>query len=373
LTRGSGWVAGLWAALAFLSGGWPPLIAIALAVVVIGRAGSSFSIGLLVPPLIAAAVWSAATIQFASVELWAAALALPLTQPPAWSMGPGVLMWGLPWGPFSLLVLSRSLRAEWPEDGRRWVIGWLQAGLASLIAGTLVPGLGPPAQIIVLAGMLVVAAACLGSAWDHALGQAAARRVFFLLFAAVLFLWLVVVSYGCFIWNLTMPYYRGLGIVISLVVLVAIGLGWSALGAGNPRRAIVTVIVLAIGLKLAHWGYYVPEWNYRRSQGPWGRAIGQWVPRKWSVYTLHDWPDDLAFFIGRPVRQLRSARFLNYLPGSQSRYVLLLPQELENWPDHAPPISPVARFHDQAGGERILARTAGLLPVPGQSAPRFAP
>ncbi len=132
-------------------------------------------------------------------------------------------------------------------------------------------------------------------------------------------------------------------------------------------------MVLGIGLKLAHCGYYVPEWNYRRSQGPWGRAIGQWIPRKWSLYTLHDWPDDLSFFIGRPVRQLRSPRFLNYLPGSESRYVLLQTQEFENWPDHAPPISLVARFHDQLGEERILARTAGLLPVPGQRILRYTP
>ena len=69
----------------------------------------------------------------------------------------------------------------------------------------------------------------------------------------------------------------------------------------------------------------------------------------------------------------RSPRFLNYLPGSESRYVLLQTSEYENWPDHAPPISLVARFHDQSGGERILARTAGLIPVPGQNTPRYLP
>jgi hypothetical protein len=70
---------------------------------------------------------------------------------------------------------------------------------------------------------------------------------------------------------------------------------------------------------------------------------------------------------------LPSPRFLNYLPGAESRYVLLLTSEFENWPDHAPAISLVARFHDQSGEERILARTAGLIPVPGQKTPRYLP
>ena len=373
LTRGSDWIAGLWASLAFLAGGWPPLVVIALAILVIGRRGSRFSLRLLLPPIGTAIAWSVATIGVTSVEFWAAALTRPMTQRPDWTLALGVLfLLGMPWSPFAFLALSRSIRDTWPMEGRAWVTGWLQAALASLIAGSLVPGLGPAARMIALAGLLVGASACLESVWRNALGPAA-RRAFFLLFSAVLTLWLIVMIYGCFIWILTMPYYRTLGVVMGLMIPVVVVLGWSALGAGNPRRGLVTLVVLGIGLKLAHWGYYVPEWNYRRSQGPWGRAIGQWIPRKWSLYTLHDWPDDLSFFIGRPVRQLRSPRFLNYLPGSESRYVLLQTQEFENWPDHAPPISLVARFHDQSGEERILARTAGLLPVPGQRILRYTP
>jgi hypothetical protein len=372
LRRKADAIAGLWASLAFLAGGWPPLIMIALAVIVIGRPGSSYSLGLLLPPLITAMLWSAATIGLISAEFWAAALALPLTLPPAWSLIPSVLLLGLPWIPFSLLASSRSIRQTWSAEGRDWVTGWLQAALAALIAGTLVPGLGPAARMIALAGLLVGAAAGLESAWDRTLGRAP-RRTFFVLFSAVLVLWLVAMLCGCFIWNLTMPYYRSLGIAMSLLVLIVIALGCSALGVGNPRRALITLIFLAIGLKLAHWGYYIPEWNYRHSQGPWGRAIGQWIPRKWSLYTFHDWPEDLAFFTGRRIRQLPSPRSLDYLPGADSRYVLLLTSEYENWPDHAPPISLVARFHDQSGEERILARTAGLIPVPGQRITRYLP
>jgi hypothetical protein len=371
LSRGSDWIAGLWAALAFLAGGWPPLAVIGLALIVIGRPGSSFSARLLLPPLIAAIGWSAATIVAASAEVWAAALTLPLTSRPDWSLAWGVILLGLPWSPFGLLASSRALRGAWPADGRAWVAGWLQAALACLIAGTLVPGLSPAARAVALAGLLVGAAAGLEAAWAGTIGPAA-RRTFFLLFSALLATWLTAMISGCFLWNITMPYYRTLGVVMGVVVLAVTFLGWSTLATGNPRRGLITLILLAIGLKLVHWGYYAPEWNYRLSQGPWGRAIGQWVPRKWPLYTFHDWPADLAFFIGRPVRQLRSPRFLTYLPGSESRYVLLLTSEFDNWPLHAPPISPVARFQDPSGSERILARTPGRLPVPGQypSSPR---
>jgi hypothetical protein len=372
LTRGSDGIAGLWSGLAFLAGGWPPLLVIGLALIVIGRPGAGFSLALLLPPVVIAVLWSAATIGLASAEVWAAALTLPLTEKPAWSLGLGVLALGLPWSPFSLLALSRVLRANWPADGRRWVLGWVQVGLTGWIAGTLIPGLSPSARPVVLAGLLVAAAAGLEAAWTQSLSPAA-RRTFFVLFSAVLALWLITMTYAGFLWNFTMPYYRVLGVVMGVLILAVIGLGWSALGWNHSRRGLVTLALLAVGLKLAHAGYYAPEWNYRRSQGPWGRAIGQWFPRRWPVYTFHDWPPDLCFFIGRPVRQLHSPRFLNYLPGSESRYVLLLTSEFDNWPRQAPPIAPVARFQDPSGEHRILARTAGLLPVPGQTALRYLP
>src|SRR5262249_21242397 len=122
LSRGSDWVAGLWASLIFLAGGWPPLVVIGLAILVIGRRGSSFSVPLLLPPRVTATLWSAGTIALASIEIWAGALTLPLTQKPAWSLGLVAVMLGLPWSPFSLLALSPSIRASWPAEGRRWVI-----------------------------------------------------------------------------------------------------------------------------------------------------------------------------------------------------------------------------------------------------------
>ncbi len=369
LARGADWAAGLWAALAFLAGGWPPLLLIALVIIVIGRPGSYFSTRLLLPPMATAVAWSVATIRAADAETWATALAWPLRRGGDWSLLAGILLVGLPWTPFAAPALSRSTREAWPAPGRAWVKGWLQAAIVCAIAGTAVPGLGPAARVAALAGLLIAAAAGFDPAWKRSYA-AAPRRTFFIAFSLILALWLVAMIYGCFLWIVTMPYYRALGIIMAVMVLAAAALGWSALADANTRRGLVTLVILAVGLKLAHWGYYAPEWNYRLSQGPWGRAIGQWIPRKWPVYTFHDWPPDLAFFIGRPVRQLHGPRFLNDLPGRECRFVLLQASEFENWPEQAPPLTLVARLQDQYGQERILARTAGLLPVPGQGALR---
>ncbi len=94
--------------------------------------------------------------------------------------------------------------------GRAQVKGWLQAALACAIAGSAVPGLGPAARIVVLAGLVVAAAACLDSAWKGTFAPCP-RRAYFAAFSFVLVAWLVVMIYGCFLCILTMPYYRTLG------------------------------------------------------------------------------------------------------------------------------------------------------------------
>jgi len=363
MARGSDLVAGLWASLAFLAGGWPPLVVIGLAIIVLGRTAAHFSWRLLLPPLLTAILWSVWTCSSASAEVWAAALTLPLTQNPSWFLGLSVFALGLPWSPFALLALAPSVRGGWKTDGRRWLTGWLQVAVASLIAGTLVPGLSQASRVVALAGWAVVTAACLESAWTR-IQSRAVSRAFFVLFSGMTGLWLCVMIYGAYIWCLSLPYYRTLGIVMSLLVLLVAYLALLALLTRNSRRGLLTLFVIAVGLKLVHWGYYVPEWNYRYSQGPWARAIAQWMPRKWTLYTFHDWPADLAFFTKRHVRQLRSPRFLEYQDGPESKYVLLLPSERENWPASAGPISVVAKFQDQSAQERILARTPGILPPP---------
>jgi hypothetical protein len=166
------------------------------------------------------------------------------------------------------------------------------------------------------------------------------------------------------LWTLVFPYYRPLGIAVLALGIAVLGLGWSACETGNCRRGQAALAILTISLKLVHWAYYVPESNYRHGQGPWGRAIGQWLLPNWTVYTFLDWPPDLAFAIGRPVRKLRSPEHLAYAPGPDAKHVLLLESEFQHWPEHAPRVFKVAEFHDREGRKRILARTEGRLITP---------
>ena len=68
MTSGAGWVAGLWSSLAFLSGGLPPLIVIALAIVVIGRKQALPSLPLVIPPLLTVILWTLWTSAAVSSE-----------------------------------------------------------------------------------------------------------------------------------------------------------------------------------------------------------------------------------------------------------------------------------------------------------------
>ncbi len=363
MTTGADPIAGFWAALAFLAGGLPPLVMIALAIVVMGRHTKPFSLSLLVPPLFAMIGWSAWTSTTLSPEICAGALALPFTQKPEWSLGALAFALGLPFSPFAVLAIARSTRSAWTPEARAWMTGWFQAAFASLIAGSLVPGLATPARAIILAAMAMAAAAGLDAAWKHSLSRAAGHT-FFVVFSVVIGVWLCAMMFGAYIWTLCLAYYRVLGIGMSVLLLGVAALCWLALAMRRTRLAIATLLLVAIGLKLAYWCYYVPEWNYRYSQGPWARAVAQWVPRKWPLYVLHEWPADFEFFTKRTVRQLHSPHFLEYQGGNSAKFVLLLASEFENWPSTAPPITLVARFTDQSAGERVLARTAGPVPLP---------
>ncbi len=209
----------------------------------------------------------------------------------------------------------------------------------------------------------MAAAAGFDAAWKHSLSRAAGRT-FFILFSVVIGMWLCVMIFGAYIWTLCLAYYRGLGIAMSILILGVAALCWLALAMRRARLAMATLLLVAVGVKLAYWCYYVPEWNYRYSQGPWARAVAQWVPRKWTLYVMHEWPADLEFFTKRTVRQLHSPHFLELQGGNSAKFVLLLGSEFENWPSTAPPITLVAKFTDQSAGERVLARTAGPVPLP---------
>ena len=359
LGHGSDTVAGVWASLAFLAGGWPPLALIGLVTIVIGRQEAGLKAKLIVPPLLSALAWSAWALSQTQAEAWAAALALPLTQKSAWFLACEVFALGLPWSPLALLVASTSVRSGWTGSGRAVVLGWLQVAAACLLVGTVVPGLAPAARMPAMAGLAVVAAACIERVRIGAVSRPA-RRTFLGLAATIVSLWIVIVIVSGIFLASAVPYYRGLAIVL---IALAMGVVLMALGvlpnAEGRRRGLIALVAVAICLKIAHWGYYVPEWNYRRGQGPWGRAIGQWVVPNWPIYTVHTWPADLAFATEHPIRQLRHPRSLAYQDGPKPRFVLLLGPEFDNWPADALPIVPVARFQDEHGSPRVLARTAG--------------
>src|SRR5262249_502732 len=122
------------------------------------------------------------------------------------------------------------------------------------------------------------------------------------------------------------------------------------------------VVLVAAGLKAAHWGYYVPEWNYRQGQGPWGRAVGQFVPPGWTIHLMHPWPTDLAFATQHPLPliPLPDLRFPPPSPPAIPPLCLLQPSELEHWAPQLHPV-PVRILQEEWGGPRIVARTAGEL------------
>ena len=241
--------------------------------------------------------------------------------------------------------------------------GWVQASLACAVAGTIVPGLSQAARVPALAGLLMAAALGLDAAWSRCLTQKARRACLGITFGLLL-VWLICVLYGGYVWLLVFPYYRPVGIAVVLLSLPAFVLGWLSVETGNTRRAMVALVILTVCVKLVHWGYYVPEWNYRHGQGPWGRAIGQWLLPNWTLHTFHEWPEDLALATGRPVRQLRTPQHLAYPVTTEARHVLLQESEFNNWPANAPHLIKVATFQDHQGEVRVLARTEGTLVTP---------
>ncbi|MBX6315470.1 MAG: hypothetical protein IRY99_21545, partial [Isosphaeraceae bacterium] len=251
------------------------------------------------------------------------------------------------------------------------VFGWLQVAGVAVLAGVLVPGMAAMAVFPALVGLAVAAAPVLDRACTSHLGSAAARRTLLGLAMAIVGLWVVIVVLGGGYLAAAVSYYRPLAIVLIGLGLATGTVALAAAGTGRTRWVVGALAAVAVGLKLAHWGYYVPEWNYRRSQGPWGRAIGQWVPPSWPIYTFHAWPADLAFYTGRSIRQLPHEKLMAFLPKDRPHFVLLLPSEFEHWPDDAPKLTKVRTFQDEWGRERILARTPGklILPRPGDSEP----
>lgn len=360
LNRGSGWIAGLWLALAFLSAGWPPVVLALLPVAVLGRPSARLSWKLLLPPALAAAGWSAWALSVASPEAWGAALAWPLTQAPAWTLALGVLAVAMPWTPIAAIAAWRPVRESWSDDVRALQQGWTQAAVVAVLAGTLIPGVAPSARVVAVLAIAMAAAMTLDSLFAGTLTNRARRSTLGVILAVGL-CWALCACTGLGYLASAVSYYRQVSL---LLIVVAVGIFllslWGALE-GRSRPALLGLALLALSLKVAHWGILVPELNYRLSQGPWGRAIGQWVPPNWPIYIVHSWRHDLLFHTDRPVRQLPAAEVLNFKPSDQPHFVLLLESEFAHWPKNAPTIQEVRRFEDEFGRVRVLARTKGEL------------
>lgn len=352
--------AGAWAALAFLGGGWPPLAVIGLAAVVIGRRASTPGLWFALPVVGAAAVWSAWAWSVAPAGAWAAALMLPMTQKSAWWLAPGVILQGLPWTPFAALGLWPAVRRGWTAEGRTFAVSWLQVAGAAIVAGTIVPGLSTAARPVALAGLALAAASAIDLAWSGAdAWPRSARRALAGVALATVAAWVVVSTVGATYLALAVSYYRPLAIAVVCLAAATVAVAAAGIWTGSRRRLLEAVALVAIGLKVAHAGYYVPEWNYRFSQGPWGRAIGQWVPPRRTIYTVHAWEADLAHATRHPVRQLANPKLLDYQRDPEPRFVLLHPAEFAHWPADAKPLVRIQTMQDEFGAPRILARTAG--------------
>lgn len=365
LARGSGWAVGGWASWAFLAGGWPPVALLGLATVVLGRSGATWTWRTSIPVVATIAGWSAWALARSSAEAWAAALTLPLTQASAWTLPLVVLAAGCPWTPFVGLVAFRSIRDRWADPERRLIVGWLQVVGACLVVGSVVPGMASAALVPALAGLAIVG----GSLWDRAwaAGEAipAVRRTWAGLLLAIAGGWLMIaLGWGGSV-GFTIAYYRPVMIGTIALSVIGFAVAVAAVRRVDPRRGFLAMMLVAAALKLAHWGYFVPELNYRTSAGPWGRAIGQWVPEGHSLYTLHAWPTDLAYAIDRPVRQLAGPQLVEFQPGKGSKFLLLAESEFaeyEQWGDGWPKLVKVAEFQDEEGlSKRILTRTAGPI------------
>ena len=365
LAKGSGWAVGAWASWAFLAGGWPPVAVLALATVVLGRSGATWTWRTSVPVVLTVAGWSAWALTQAPAEVWASALTLPITQPSAWGLALGVILAGFPWAPFVGLLACRSVRESWIGASRALVFGWLQVTGACLVVGSIVPGLATAATIPALAGLAFVSAATWDRLWAVGAASPSARRTLGGLLLTIAGLWLVlVVLWGGYI-GFAVAYYRAALIATLTFSVLGFGLAVEAVRWADARRGFAAMALVAIALKVAHWGYYVPEMNYRTSAGPWGRAIGQWVPEKHPVYTLHAWPTDLAYAINRPVRQLAAPQLIEFQAGKGSKFVLLADTEYaeyQKWADGWPRLLKVAEFEDELGlGHRVLTRTEGPI------------
>ncbi|MBI1323939.1 hypothetical protein GC170_12250 [bacterium] len=360
---------GLFASIAFLCAGLPPVIIITAASIALLRSSAGLGLSYLGFVIATVAGWSAWALSEISAEAWAAAIALPVSFRTASNITLVTLALCLPTVVFLPALLGRNARESWAPRRIAYVQGWLTVAAMCLFVGTILPQFARTTLLPVVAGCAVGA----GHAWAAVLARRGSESSSFELtwmkiatgaLAVFAFLSVPALAYV----SLTIPYYRPvsiLGIAIASAAAIAYA---SGLVSRDMRRIALSFVLICISIKLAHTAIYVPEWNYRRGQGPWGRAVGQWVPEGWPIYTLHGWPADFAFATGHNFRQLTHPRFLPdpaKTPDQRPSFILLHPADFEHWPKTAPPIVKVFEFHDHSGQRvsKVLARTGPEKPA----------
>ena len=356
VTRGSDWVAGGFAALGVLLGGWPVLAAILVPSVLIGRKSASPSLRLLLPPVATFAAWSIWAILSTRAEVWAAIVTLPMKHTESWTLGFWAVAFAVPWAPLAVLAAMPSFREAVDPSGRRVLSDWAKIGGVGLLAGTLMPGMASAGVMMMFAALVVCVAPVLDRMWVGRVESSAKRTATSLALLMAIVAGALAVYSGAYLAT-AQPYYRVAGIALiglgTLAALVALVSAW----AGSTRGAVRALFLVAVIVKVGHFGYYMPEMNYRFSKGPWGRAVGQYVPPGRPIYTFHEISPALALATEHPVHRLREEFFLQVQPGSGPKFVLLTDAEFEHWPDRAPKVRKVRAFQDEYGGIRVLART----------------
>jgi len=374
LNRGGDWKTGVWTSLSFLSGGWPAVAIVLLPAIVIGKPQSAPKLRWLWPVVLAIAVWTFWMLSVAPTEALAGALAWPLTRPPAWSLVLWAVAYSMPLGTFALLQLSPEVRAGLNEEARGWLSRWAMAMGSILLAGTFVPGLGDSARLPLIAGIVVMSVASITALLGSWGVLSRSLRISAITLGALVAIPACVFGIPALGYlAASVPYYRPVAFILIFLLLATTWAWLISTRALTARFLIATMAMTCIALKIVWFGLHVPEWNYRASQGPWGRAIGQWMPRTTTLYSINPsafvagqkpvdrWPADLAFAVGRRVRQLPAPGALTLEPGPGPHFLLLSPEEFDRWPEKASAILRVRDLQDQFGRTRVLARTQGPL------------
>lgn len=355
---------GIYTSIAFLSAGLAPVILVVAASIIICRSSAGLGSGFLLAIIGTIGGWSAWALSTISAEAWAAAIALPVAFRSGSSFPTIALSLCLPMVLSVPAFFSQTLRDRWSEARREYVGNWWTVAALCLFVGTILPQFTRSALIPVIAGFSVVAGHIWATVWAENQVKNLGLAGKWIVGSSALFIaavTIVAVPFGIFI-SMAIPYYRWVSLVWVGLTITASLLFVQATVQHNSRRLCASLFVLLISIKLAHASIYVPEWNYRRSQGPWGRAVGQWVPHTWPIYTLHGWQTDFAFATGHNFRQITAPRFLpgvDQTTDGRPSFILLHPAEFARWPEFAPPIHKVFEFHDNSGGgvARVLART----------------